>query len=120
MGASPSEQEFLVIDDVKAIAAERQASPAAVALAWVQGRAGVVSTLIGARRLEQLQDNLSSLTLKLTQEEIARLDQVTKPALNFPADVNEHLAPMLAFAGAKVDGRQTTALPWLTASSTRY
>ncbi|MBB5609099.1 MULTISPECIES: aldo/keto reductase [unclassified Janthinobacterium] len=120
VGASPSEQEYQVIDVVKAIAAERQSTPAAVALAWVQGRAGVASTLIGARRLEQLQDNLSSLTLKLTVEEVARLDQVTKPALNFPADVNEHLAPMLAFAGAKVDGRQTTVLPWLTASSTRY
>ncbi|CDG84290.1 aldo/keto reductase [Janthinobacterium agaricidamnosum] len=120
IGTSPSEKDFLVIDVVRAIAAELHTSPAAVALAWVQGRAGVASTLIGARRLEQLHDNLTSLAIKLGAEQIARLDAASTPALNFPADINEHLAPMLAFAGAKVDGRQTTALPWLAASSTRY
>ncbi len=120
VGASPSEKDFLVIDAVLAIAAELNASPAAVALAWVQSRAGVASTLIGARRLDQLQDNLTSLTTKLNPEHIAMLDAASKPALNFPADITEHLAPMLAFAGAKVDGQQTTALPWLAASTTRY
>jgi aryl-alcohol dehydrogenase-like predicted oxidoreductase len=116
----PTERDHLIIDAVKAVAAEQGASPAAVALAWVQGRPGVASTLIGARRTDQLQANIAALDITLTDAQVAALDEASKPSLAFPADINRLLAPNLAFAGAKVDGLQTTAYPLLTRTATRY
>lgn len=65
----------------------------------------VTSTLIGARRLDQLKANLDSLDVTLSSGQISRLTGVSKPRLNFPAENNKTLAPMLAFPGTTVDGR---------------
>jgi len=51
----------------------------------------VTSTILGARRINPLQANLAALDLKLTDAQIAALDAVSKPALNFPADFNRYL-----------------------------
>ncbi len=114
------ESEYTILDVVNEVAAEVGASTAAVALAWVHSRPGVASTLIGARRLDQLKANLDVIDVSLSGEQIARLDAVSRPALNFPADNNRDLAPDLAFAGATVDGMKTQALPMLAKSATRY
>jgi diketogulonate reductase-like aldo/keto reductase len=55
-----------------------------VALAWLRSRPGVVSTIIGARTMEQLIDNIKSLNVSLTPEQIARLDEITRPTPIFP------------------------------------
>jgi len=116
----PTGQDHVVIDAVKSVAAELGATPAAVALAWVQGRAGVASTLIGTRSVAQLWANLAALDIRLTAAQRTVLDDVSRPVLNFPAQINTELAPMLAFAGATVDGRTTTAFPPVSASVVRY
>ncbi|QKJ88202.1 aldo/keto reductase [Paramixta manurensis] len=115
-----SADEYAVLDVVNQVADETGASAAAVALAWVHQCPGVSSTLIGARRLDQLQANLAALDLKLTVDQLARLDECSVPTLNFPADNNRHLAPGLAFAGATVDGVKTTAQPMIVNNTTRY
>jgi len=66
------------------IARELGTSVSRVALAWVRGRPGVASTIIGARTLEQLEDNLGSLEVELTIEHRRRLDDMTRPELSFP------------------------------------
>jgi diketogulonate reductase-like aldo/keto reductase len=81
------------------------ARPAAAALAWVQSRPDVASTTIGARRLDQLKANLAALDLGLTDAQIARLNAVSKPVLNFPGEINTHLAPPVGFPGATEDGQ---------------
>ena len=96
------------------------ATPAAVALAWVRYRKGVASTLVGARRLDQLEANLAGLDLVLTEAQIAGLDMVSTPALNFPADVNSRLGPVLGFPGTTIDGRTLPQSPMLAASAARY
>lgn len=101
----PSEADYDIIEAVAAVASEIGASSASVALAWVRSQPGVSSTLIGARRVDQLKSNLDSLDLTLSPEQIKKLDEASKPKLNFPAENNETLAPMLAFAGTTVDGR---------------
>ena len=90
---APSQEDYRVIDAVNEVAAEIGASPAAVALAWVQGQPGVTSTLIGARRLDQLEANLTALDLTLSPEHEARLTAVSAPRLNFPAANNAALRP---------------------------
>lgn len=101
----PGEADYDIIEAVVEVASELGASPASVALAWVRSQAGVTSTLIGARRLDQLKANLDSLELTLSVEQIGKLSQVSRPRLNFPAENNETLAPMLAFPGMTIDGR---------------
>lgn len=118
--AGLTETEYSILDVVKEVAAEIGANTAAVALAWVHGRPGVASTLIGARRLDQIKSNLDAINVTLTGDQIVRLDAISKPTLNFPADNNRDLAPHLAFAGATVDGMKTKALPMLEKSTTRY
>jgi hypothetical protein len=61
--------------------------------------------LIGARRPDQLQANLVALDMILTDAQMAQLNEVSKPVLNFPADINNHVAPMVGFPGATIDGR---------------
>ena len=118
--AGLTETEYSILDVVNEVAAEIGANTAAVALAWVHGRPGVASTLIGARRLDQIKSNLDAINVTLTGDQIVRLDAISKPTLNFPADNNRDLAPNLAFAGATVDGMKTKALPTLEKSTTRY
>lgn len=117
---APSEADYAVIDALNAVAGEVGVSPAAVALAWVQGRPGITSTLIGARRMDQFEANLRALDVTLTEVQRGVLDDVSTPTLNFPADNNRTLAPMIQFAGTTVDGRPSMSSPLLQASSSRY
>jgi aryl-alcohol dehydrogenase-like predicted oxidoreductase len=78
------DQLYDVIDAVVEIAEEHGASPAQVALAWLLGRPGVTSVVIGARTDDQLADNLGAAGLELGAEERARLDAVSAPPLLYP------------------------------------
>ncbi|MBV9605613.1 MAG: aldo/keto reductase [Solirubrobacterales bacterium] len=59
-------------------------SPARVALAWLLGRPGITSVIVGARTDEQLADNLAAAELELSSEEAARLEEVSRPPLVYP------------------------------------
>src|SRR5690606_34219685 len=62
-----------IVDEVVAIADARGVSGAQVALAWLLGRPGVTSVIIGGRTDAHFQDNLAAADLKLSDEERARL-----------------------------------------------
>jgi aryl-alcohol dehydrogenase-like predicted oxidoreductase len=79
----PQQRTWDVIDAVQTIASARGASMAQVALAWLVDRPMVTSVILGARTLEQLQDNLGAAGLHLSEDEIAQLDAASDPA---PAD----------------------------------
>jgi aryl-alcohol dehydrogenase (NADP+) len=72
-----------VIDAVQKVAGERAASMAEVALAWVTGRPGVTSTILGARTVTQLETNLRAADLRLSAQDMAALDAASDPR---PAD----------------------------------
>jgi diketogulonate reductase-like aldo/keto reductase len=107
------------IDTARDVAAELEVSPAAVALAWVHGRPGISSTIIGARRTGQLEANLTALDVMLTEDQRHRLDEVSAPQLGFPVAANR-IAPMLEFGGTTVDGQAWDQFPTLASSSNRY
>jgi aryl-alcohol dehydrogenase-like predicted oxidoreductase len=116
----PSEADLVVIDALNAVAEEVGATSAQVALAWVMGCPGITSTVIGARRMDQFENNLGALEVTLSAAQRATLDEVSAPKLNFPAENNRLLAPSLQFAGATVDGRPSAVSPLLRAATTRY
>jgi aryl-alcohol dehydrogenase-like predicted oxidoreductase len=116
----PADEDRVVVDAVAKVAGELGVSPAEVALAWVRGRSAVSSTLVGARTVEQLRANLASLAVTLSAEHCAALDEVSAPALDFPAAINAGPGPVLGFGGATVDGLTRPVWPSLLASTTRY
>ena len=74
-----TDRTWHVIDAVQKVAEDRGTSMAEVALAWVSGRPGVSSTILGARTLDQLETNLRSADLHLTAAETAALDAASDP-----------------------------------------
>lgn len=80
-----NERGYRIIDELQRVATDAGASVAAVALAWLQARPGVASTIIGARRVDQLDQNLAGLDVYLSPAHVAALDAVSEPVLPFPA-----------------------------------
>ncbi len=83
----PVHDEDKLYDTVEAlvgIAEARGVSAARVALAYLLGRPGVTSLIIGARTREQLADNLAAADLTLDEDERARLDKVSALPLTYP------------------------------------
>jgi aryl-alcohol dehydrogenase-like predicted oxidoreductase len=80
---STVERTWDVIEAVQEIASARRVSMAQVALAWLVDRPQMCSVILGARTLEQIEDNLGAAGLHLTDEETSTLYVASDPA---PAD----------------------------------
>jgi aryl-alcohol dehydrogenase-like predicted oxidoreductase len=78
------ERNFAVTDAAEAIAAERGATVAQVAIAWLLGVEGVAAPIIGPRTIEHLEDLLGAAALELTAEERARLEAPAPPPDLYP------------------------------------
>ncbi|MGC8663126.1 MAG: aldo/keto reductase [Thermoplasmata archaeon] len=76
------DQGWKILDEVENIANEQGCKPSQVALAWLMEKEVVV--LLGARNMEQLQENLGSLDVKLKKEQIDRLDKISMPRTIYP------------------------------------
>lgn len=75
----PDEQRLEIVDALIRIAAELDTTTARVALAWALARPAVSSTIIGVHTLEQLDDDLGALDVRLSPEQTATLDVLTIP-----------------------------------------
>jgi aryl-alcohol dehydrogenase-like predicted oxidoreductase len=78
---TPSDRALGVLAAVEAVAAEADATPGQVAIAWLRRR---VIPIVGARSAEQLRENLGALDVELTGDQIGRIDAAGAPALGFP------------------------------------
>ncbi len=67
------------MDRVAEVAQARGVKPAQVALAWVMAKLGVSSPIIGASKMHHLEDALAALDLKLSAEEMTRLEEPYEP-----------------------------------------
>ena len=72
------------VDVLVQIAEGHGVSPARVALAWLLGRPGITTVIVGARTDAQLSDNLAAADLELSADEIQRLEEVSRPPLIYP------------------------------------
>ena len=86
------EKAFACIDAMEPIAKNHGVSIAQVALAWILSKRSVSTIIIGARKLEQLKDNVASTKLTLNEDELQSLDAVSALAPEYPGW-------MLAFQG---------------------
>ena len=73
------DSDFDIVDRVTEIAAQREVKPAQVALAWILSKPAVSAPIIGASKPYQLEDAIGALSLKLTEDEIQRLEAPYEP-----------------------------------------
>lgn len=104
------DKTFDLLDLMDRFAKELSTTVPRIALAWVQGRPGVTSTIIGARTMQQLEDNIGALEVKLTAAQVAELDAATKPVLPFPTDMLG-MVPSFAFGGTTINGTPSQYWP---------
>jgi 1-deoxyxylulose-5-phosphate synthase len=76
-----TDADFDVVDRLVAVAAERGAPPAQVALAWLSSRPGVTAPIVGATRLGHITDAVAATQLTLTEQEVRRLEEPYIPHL---------------------------------------
>jgi aryl-alcohol dehydrogenase-like predicted oxidoreductase len=76
---------FRCVDAMRPIAQAHQVSVAQVALAWLLARPAVTSVIIGARSVEQLEDNIASTKVRLTDQDLKALDAVSQLPPEYPS-----------------------------------
>jgi len=74
-----------VIDVLDAVAAQKGASVAQVALAWLLHQPYVTSVIIGAKRVAQLDENVGAVGLELDADDLVKLDAVSRLPMEYPA-----------------------------------
>jgi aryl-alcohol dehydrogenase-like predicted oxidoreductase len=95
-----SDRADAIVNEVMKVAGEVGRSPAQVALAWLNHRSIPIISIIGARRLEQVKDNLACIDLRLDPAQVTRLDEVSKIELGFPHEFYDRdMVKALVFGG---------------------
>ena len=73
-----------IVEQLIKVAAAHRTSPAQVALAWLLHKEGVTSIIVGATKMNQLEDNIAATDLKLSADEMKRLDEVSALSVEYP------------------------------------
>ena len=119
MGGHVNDQRtYGLIDELEKIAKAHESTVARIALAWVRVQPGVSSTIIGARRVSQLEDNLKSTEITLSGEELLHLDSLTKPAVPFPQSM-QPMFPAFQNGGTTINGVASPPSPFLTSRANK-
>lgn len=78
------EKAYDIVEVMQAIADEKQVSVAQIAIAWLLHQQAVTTVIIGANTTEQLSDNLDSVKVKLSSEELERLNEISSLTPEYP------------------------------------
>lgn len=79
------ERAYDIIDELAVMAKEKNSSVAQLALAWLLQQKAVTTVIIGAKKPDQLQDNLKAIDITFTEDELQRLNAVSKLTSEYPA-----------------------------------
>ncbi len=102
--ADASDRDLRIASEVDAVADELGVSSSQVALAWIMAGRMTLHPIVGARRLEQLTDNLAAVDLRLPDEAVRRLDEVSAIELGFPSDFIKSMGRFVyGTVGSRVD-----------------
>ena len=78
------DKAYDIVDALTQIGDTHNVTPAQVALAWVRQQQGITSTIIGAKNISQLQDNIKSVDLELTEKDLQLLDELSALPKEYP------------------------------------
>lgn len=99
-----TDQNWHVLDTLRTVAAELDRPLAQVALAWALAQPGITSPILGARKVEQLHDNVASLDIRFTPGQLRTLDEVSAPTPTFPYPIFTPVINRSIFGGHTVQG----------------
>jgi aryl-alcohol dehydrogenase-like predicted oxidoreductase len=99
-----TERNWRILDTLRAVAAEVGRPPAQVALAWASAQPGVSSLIVGASKVAQLHDNVASLDIRLTPEQLRTLDEGSALEAAFPYPIFTPTINRGIFGGHTVQG----------------
>src|SRR6185295_11285837 len=100
-----TDRNWQIVDVLVSVAREMGRPPAQVALNWVARRPGVTSTILGATKPAQLDDNLAALSFELPEPLRKKLDEVTRPETVHPYHFFEPGMQMMMTGGTRVSSR---------------
>lgn len=109
-GANPfgdskfSTRNWDILDAATTVALEHDKPVAQIALAWAMARPGVTSTLIGARKLAQLESNIAAVDLQLSDDQMHRLNEASNPLPTFASSLATPHIRKMVFGGHDVVG----------------
>ncbi len=109
-GANPfgdskfTERNWEILGTLRKVAAELDCDPAQAALVWVMARPGVASTTIGARTAAQLTDNIKAASISLNDDQMNRLNEVSKPTGGFTSSLAAPMIRKMVYGGHDVTG----------------
>lgn len=78
------EKTYDIVDIITEIGQQYNASPSQIALAWVRQQPGITSTIIGAKNIEQLNDNIKSIEIELSTSDLERIDAISALTKEYP------------------------------------
>jgi aryl-alcohol dehydrogenase-like predicted oxidoreductase len=78
------EKTYDIVDVLAGVAKDHDASVAQIALAWVRQQPGITSTIIGAKNISQLNDNIKSVEITLSPEELEKIDGISALSKEYP------------------------------------
>lgn len=101
-----TDRNWRILDALRAVAAQAAQPLTQVALAWVAAQPGVASLIIGASKLAQLTDNIASLDVRLSPEQLRTLDEASALEPTFPYPIFTPAGNRGVFGGTSVRGWQ--------------
>jgi aryl-alcohol dehydrogenase-like predicted oxidoreductase len=93
-----------ILNALNTVAKQIERPAAQVALAWVMARPGVCSTLLGARSVGQLESNIAATSIKISDEQMTRLNDASAPTPGFSASLGQPMIRRMVFGGHDVAG----------------
>jgi aryl-alcohol dehydrogenase-like predicted oxidoreductase len=101
-----TDRNWRVLDTLRTVAAQIERPLSQIALAWVLAQPSITSSILGVSKLEQLHDNLSSLEIRLTPEQLQILNDSSAIDSGFPYSIFTQEINRSIFGGTTVKGWQ--------------
>ena len=98
------DRNWAILDVLKAVAAELNRPEAQIALAWAMARPGISSTLVGARNVVQLENNLAAASITIGDDQMQRLNAASAPPPGFSSSLTQPMIRRMVFGGHDVTG----------------
>ena len=99
-----TDRNWEILDTLREVAAELDCDPAQAALAWTIARPGVASTIVGASKLAQLESNIVAASIRLSEEQMDRLNAASKTAEGFTSSLGAPMIRRMVYGGHNVIG----------------
>ena len=86
VGRALNDRSDAILDALIAVAERNGVTPSQAALAWLRVQPALAMILLGAHTIEQLSENAAAATVHLAAEDLATLDEISKPTIPYPGD----------------------------------